>query len=73
MHLTLWHMLESKLKDITKYIWVEEICHSWAGILSENQQKYSITIKDVTLSEHGVSQYGRVGAKLTKIFDSKKT
>ena len=26
------HMLESKLKDIRKYIWVEEICHGWAVI-----------------------------------------
>ena len=34
---------------------------------TENQQIYSITLKHVTLSEHGVSQYGRVGAKLTKI------
>ena len=25
-------MLESKLKDIRKYIWVEEICHDWAVI-----------------------------------------
>jgi len=25
-------MLESKLKDIRKYIWVEEICHGWAVI-----------------------------------------
>ena len=34
---------------------------------TENQQKYSITLIHVTLSEHGVLQYGRVGAKLTKI------
>ena len=26
------HMLESKLKDIRKYIWVEGICHGWAEI-----------------------------------------
>ena len=25
-------MLESKLKDIRKYIWVEGICHGWAEI-----------------------------------------
>ena len=25
-------MLESKLRDIRKYIWVEVICHGWAKI-----------------------------------------
>ena len=33
---------------------------------TETQQKYSITLKHVTLSEHGVSQYGQVGEKIDK-------
>ena len=32
-------MLETKLKDIRKYIWVEEICHGWAGILASKSAK----------------------------------
>ena len=34
---------------------------------TENQQKYLKILIDVALSEHGVSQYGPVGAQLTKI------
>ena len=34
---------------------------------TENQQKYSRLIIDITLCEHGVSQYGPVGAQLAEI------
>jgi hypothetical protein len=34
---------------------------------TENQQKYSSLIIDITLCEHGVSQYGPVGAQLAEI------
>ena len=41
------HMLESKLKDIRKYIWVEGICHGWAEIDTFTKISKNWTILDI--------------------------